>query len=561
MTSVKITTLLRDIIGSKTINYNPGKGTVDTLLSKEQFYTWEARLAQSAFLSRLVYCPSDVFLRGIRFLDYAPDVCNDIITLLEHTSYKTATFDSLFISQGPDVPTQGIKRGRFFPRTGCAMFQYQDPASKINSGKVCYIVFKGSSSMRDFMNDAKLAKIDLATIPQLAGLPGTTHAGFYIHMKDELDKIFQQALELSQGCESVYITGHSLGGAMSTLFSLMLAKAKAEGKLTQKLHCITHGAPNLFSDEARNAYNKYLLDGSLTLDRVTTNKDIIPPIPGVYFSHPGFTLINTELFPTKKTGRAINIDEVRAVFLGKGNVVQQKGFMGSLGHNNELPADPVFWNLFKQVPGDVSLDQRLKNYGNVKRQTNEGFAQFVLGSAVKPEDLPPVLSPADEAAIQKMDEQEAKTEEAQLSALVSAADAANKEQNGGAFFESDAKKAYKQEAFQQYPNRIKYQCYSSIAAGFCHAVYMGIGFVGGVRVPKLALRDPITKKIAIKPVRRLEPTQITDFIAVSDAYSPSVRYYAVPTSAVGGQRKRIARKSRKYVNRRNKTHKRGHGKK
>ena len=560
MTSVKLTTVLSDIIGSKTINYNPALGTIASPLSKEQFYKWEARLCQSAFLSRLVYCPSDVFLKGIRFLDYSPDVCNDIVTLLEHTSYKTASFDSLFVSQGPDVPTQGQKRGRFFPRTGCAIFQHQDPSSKINNEKVCYIVFKGSSSMRDFMNDAKLQKMDLKTVPQLAGLPGTTHAGFYIHMKDELDQIFQQALELSQGCESVYITGHSLGGAMSTLFSLMLAKAKSEGKLNQKLHCITHGAPNLFSDEARNAYNKYLLDGTMTLDRVTTNKDIIPPIPGVYFSHPGFTLINTELFPTKKTGRAINIDDVRAVFLGKNNVVQQKGLMGSLGHNNELPADPIFWNLFKQIPGDVPLEQRLKNYGRVNRQTNMGFAQFVLGQ-VKPEDLPIILTAADEAAINKMDEQESKAEEAQLSALVSAADAANKEQNGGAFFESDAKKAYKQEAFQQYPNRIKYQCYTSIAAGFCHAVYMGIGFVGGVRVPKLVLRDPITKKIAVKPVRRLEPTQQTDFIASSDAYSPIIRYYAVLTKPVGGQRKRKNRITRKRDSRRNNTRKHSRGKK
>ena len=321
---IKLTNLLGNVLGSYEFTYDKRLKSVSPVVSKEKFYAWEAQLAQCSGLSRAVYCPSELFLRFIQFLDYPPDVTNDVITQLERSLYIRNDFKDLFISKNMPQGSYTGDHGMFFPKTGCAIFQYHNPSSKINNKKTLYVVFKGSSSFRDFMSDAKAVPLNLKDIPQLSNLKGFTHYGFYKHMKDEVSQILEAVGKYEKECEQVYVTGHSLGGAMASIFSLMAVNRSVTSK---KVHCVTFGAPNLFSDDARNEFNNFLLAGKLTLDRVTAMSkatwDIIVTVPGVRFSHPGFGILKTELYATSNTGRARNIDDIRSVFLGPQNVVKQ----------------------------------------------------------------------------------------------------------------------------------------------------------------------------------------------------------------------------------------------
>lgn len=555
MVPIRLTNLLGSIVGTTEIAYDPARKSIAQPLDKETFYRWEAQLAQCAYLSRLVYTPSEVFLRGIQFLEYSPDVMNDIITQLEQSFYGRASFDALFLSQ--DVPEEATeKHGRFFPRTGCALFHHHNPASKINNQKTLYVVFKGSSSFRDFKNDLNIIKTSFAEIPQLADLPGTTHGGFYKHMREEVAGILSSAIELSAGVERVVITGHSLGGAMATLFSIMMARQKKAGAGIPALHCVTFGAPNLLSDDARNSYNRYLLDGVLTLDRVTGESkgvvgsllkvfagpaaiDVIILIPGAFFSHPGFNILKSELYATSKTGRAKDIDDIRAVFLGSDQVIRRKG-----AGSHELPADPVFWNLFAQWGSDatIPLETRLKNYGQMKRYKNPEFMKFVLQDLQPTStDMEPAMTPEEEKAVAKEVEQQMTVETADIAAAAQVAEAEpDLSQSGGAFATSSGASEYKKQTLVQFPNRVNYQCYKHLSAGFCHAAYMGIGFLSAVRVPVIRYRDE-TGKLRTKFVRKLEPTKVTDFVSLVGQMNPQGRYYAVPAVSMEGG-KREARK-------------------
>ena len=230
---IKLTSLLGNVLGSYDFTYDKKLKSVQPVVAKEKFYAWEAQLAQCSGLSRAVYCPSEVFLRFIQFLDYPPDVTNDLITQLERSLYLRNEFKDLFISK--NVPAEAsTPHGMFFPKTGCAIFQHHNPESKINNKKTLYVVFKGSSSFRDFMSDAKVVPINLKDIPQLSNLKGFTHYGFFKHMKDEVSQILDAVKKYEAECEQVYVTGHSLGGAMASIFSLMASISLVSGIRTLK---------------------------------------------------------------------------------------------------------------------------------------------------------------------------------------------------------------------------------------------------------------------------------------------------------------------------------------
>ncbi|MGL5934461.1 MAG: lipase family protein [Cetobacterium sp.] len=80
-------------------------------------------------------------------------------------------------------------------------------------GNDLVLVFKGSTTWNDYLTD-----IDFERIDDEFGIPGKMHKGFYelLFKNSDYNKIIDDIRSFN--FDKLYITGHSLGGALSTIF-------------------------------------------------------------------------------------------------------------------------------------------------------------------------------------------------------------------------------------------------------------------------------------------------------------------------------------------------------
>lgn len=120
-----------------------------------------------------------------------------------------------------------------------------------------YIVFRGTSSITDVVTDVDFRK---TTVP---GLRGKFHRG----IAKALDQVYWQLYSKIQFSHprNIYITGHSLGGALAVLFANKLYNSDelAAGRIT--LVC-TFGAPRVSNVFASAEYDKVLYEKTIQFE-------------------------------------------------------------------------------------------------------------------------------------------------------------------------------------------------------------------------------------------------------------------------------------------------------
>jgi len=109
----------------------------------------------------------------------------------------------------------------------------------------------------------------------------------------------------------IFITGHSLGGALATIFGLILAEGQKSLTLmnnVNSIHLVAFGCPRTMNRAGCQKFNSHLLSGFLTYDRAVSQatpsliynlssilikNDFIPGFP-IGYKHPGFTPSKTD---------------------------------------------------------------------------------------------------------------------------------------------------------------------------------------------------------------------------------------------------------------------------
>ncbi len=164
----------------------------------------------------------------------------------------------------PQCDSSGAGRGRLVP--GCSL---------------CIIVaFRGTASLRNFIEDAECWKVRVAA--------GSVHSGFYRCLLGIEAELTRRILALGAGTSSsplqarpIFVTGHSLGGAIAALFASRWTNPSYPIAQT-----CTFGQPRVGDKPWADHFTA--LHGSKTF-RVINEDDLIPRLPGVLagFRHAG----------------------------------------------------------------------------------------------------------------------------------------------------------------------------------------------------------------------------------------------------------------------------------
>jgi predicted lipase len=143
-------------------------------------------------------------------------------------------------------------------------------------GDAVYCIFRGSNSLKDWYYDLTTNKIELQDGIKI-------HWGFYeqLHNHKCYDSMLKAMISYAINIEinKIYITGHSLGGALATLFAYELSK-----EMNKEITLVTFASPKIGNEKWVSAF-----DGieKIVHVRVVNEQDPIPKSPIYNYYHCG----------------------------------------------------------------------------------------------------------------------------------------------------------------------------------------------------------------------------------------------------------------------------------
>jgi len=145
------------------------------------------------------------------------------------------------------------------------------------SSDTLYIVWRGSSSPKDFLKDAQVKKVNFVE-------PGEkVHNGFYTAFESVKEDLYSSINYIISNkldkIKSVVICGHSLGAALTVISSYMICKDFPQ--IAHLVKNVTIGCPRVGNSIFKDNYNK-LVPKSI---RIVNDKDLVTRIPKIGFTH------------------------------------------------------------------------------------------------------------------------------------------------------------------------------------------------------------------------------------------------------------------------------------
>lgn len=150
---------------------------------------------------------------------------------------------------------------RFRPKHRITFFECDDFRGLVGfQEKFTVLAFRGTQSMGNFLTDA-----DTLFVSQFP-YPGRVHSGFSQAVEDVWPDV-RRILGNPSRSKPIWVTGHSLGGAMATLASVRLA---SEGYTVRAIY--TYGSPRVGDRQFRDSYH-------LANYRFVNDNDLVPHLP------------------------------------------------------------------------------------------------------------------------------------------------------------------------------------------------------------------------------------------------------------------------------------------
>jgi hypothetical protein len=147
-------------------------------------------------------------------------------------------------------------------------------------GKSIYVVWRGSESKKDFQNDASIDKVPFLNDGE------KVHIGFKYCWESVLGDTYNAidtALENLQGeTKDIVVCGHSLGGAIATLYAHSIKKHYAD----YNIKSVTIGSPRVGNKTFKENYDSNDIDTF----RVVHNNDLVTHTPYIKFYHVNYQL-------------------------------------------------------------------------------------------------------------------------------------------------------------------------------------------------------------------------------------------------------------------------------
>lgn len=119
---------------------------------------------------------------------------------------------------------------------------------------------------------------------------------------DNLERLYASNPDYSK--YKLYVTGHSLGGALAALLTFMLAGSDRLKDVQRPITAVTFAAPNVGAASYLKGFQQLEKAGVLRHVRVSNNNDIVPVAP------PGFGRVAGSIFGTRgytQTGVSIHL--------------------------------------------------------------------------------------------------------------------------------------------------------------------------------------------------------------------------------------------------------------
>jgi hypothetical protein len=146
--------------------------------------------------------------------------------------------------------------------------------------KSIYIVWRGSESKKDFQNDASIDKVPFINEGE------KVHIGFKSAwesvLEDTYDAIDNALENLQEEATNIVVTGHSLGGAIATLYAYSIKKHYPNYNVSST----TIGSPRVGNKVFKENYDNSSID---TL-RIVHNNDLVTHTPYIKFYHVNYQL-------------------------------------------------------------------------------------------------------------------------------------------------------------------------------------------------------------------------------------------------------------------------------